>query len=109
VLRLGLLFLAEPLTIECGKELVKVRGSYLASLNAGSGESTELQEIGDVLKGNGKGTPNITTYFNDKGETEKAKLEANTGAGFVEADEEEEEGEVKTKALEGKMFVITGR
>jgi hypothetical protein len=107
-LALGILVLLAEAKIECGEFKIKVKGSSLSSLNAGSSEASELTEIGGQLKGSGTGKPSLTTYYNVEGKATKAKLEANFGSGFVEA-AEEVEAEFKPKALESKMFVITGR
>lgn len=74
------------------------------TLNAGEGE---LTEVGGKLEGS-KGKNTLTKYFNDEGHEVEAKLEANFGTGFIQTDVTVGE-EIKIKALEGKMFEITGR
>jgi len=103
---LRVLFLVEEFEIVCGEVKVKVKGSVLSTLEAGK-ESEDLTQASGELKGK-NGKPTLTEYYNDNGETVKAKLEANFGSGFQEADENVGE-KVTLKALEGKMFVITGR
>jgi hypothetical protein len=71
-------------------------------------EGTEYTQLSGVLLGNGEGLPNIRFFYNDEGTSTKAKLEANFGSGFKEADEEVEET-VTVTALQGAMFVITNR
>ena len=110
-LTLGVLALLEPLKIKCGPKEVNGKGSLLSSINTTtncSTEATECTSLGGVLKGNGAGVANLTTYYNDAGTAEKAKLEFNFGSGFKGA-ALEIEGEVTVTALEGKMFTLTGR
>lgn len=99
----GVLYLFSELEIVCAKVKVKVKGSVLSTLNAGTGEITE---IGGKLEGS-KGKNTLTKFFNDAGTEIEAKLESNFGTGFLQSDEVVGE-EVKTPALEGKMFEITG-
>jgi hypothetical protein len=107
-LTLGALYLVALFTITCGTAETDVRGSVLSSISGAGTEGTELISILGVLKGNGKGKPNLTTYYNDGGTAVKAKLESESGAGFVEA-AEEVEAEVTLLALKTNMWVITGR
>ena len=110
-LTLGELSLLEPVKIKCGSKEINVKGSTLSSINTAtncSTEATECTSLGGVLKGDGAGVANLTTYYNDAGTAEKAKLEANFGSGFKGAALEIEE-EVTVTALEGKMFTLTGR
>jgi hypothetical protein len=107
-LTLGALYLVALFTITCGTAETDVRGLALSSISGAGTEGTELISILGVLKGNGKGKPNLTTYYNDGGTAVKAKLEAESGAGFVEA-AEEVEAEVTLLALKTNMWVITGR
>jgi hypothetical protein len=109
-LTLGLLFLVQPVTLTCGASEFDVRGLVLSSINPGSigTEGTELISVLGASKGNGKGKPNVTTYYNDGGTAVKAKLETEFGAGFVETDEEVE-AEITLLALKTNMFVITSR
>jgi hypothetical protein len=109
-LTLGELFLVEPVTITCGLLETDVKGSVLSSINPGSigTEGTELISVLGQLKGNGKGKPNLTTYYNAGGTAVKAKLESEFGAGFEES-AEEVGAEVTLLALKTNMFVITGR
>ena len=107
----GLLFLVEPVKIKCGTKEVNVRGSAIASVNTTTNcttEATECTSIGGVLKGNGAGVANLTTYYNDAGTAEKAKAEANFGTGFKGV-ALEVESEISATAREGKMFTVTGR
>jgi hypothetical protein len=100
-LTLGILHLVSPFELECSIVKKSIKGSALAGLaNPISGQLTALSGI---LEGNGKGTPNLTGYYLDSGQTAKAKLETN---GVVSA--EEVKGTVTTTALEGKMFEIEG-
>jgi hypothetical protein len=82
----------------------------LASINPGSigTEGTELISTLGQLKGNGKGKPSLTTYYNDGGTAVKAKLEAELGAGFQEG-AMEVEAEITLLARKTNMFVITAR
>jgi hypothetical protein len=109
-LTLGSLGLIEPLTITCAATEIDVRGSVLASVNPGSigTEGAELISALGQLKGNGKGKPNVMTYYNDGGTAVKAKLEAEFGAGFIEA-AQEIEAEVTVLSPKTNMFVLTGR
>jgi hypothetical protein len=105
-LGIGILYLLSPLTMKCGGVELKVKGSMLSSIVAtGEGELTSM--LG-VLKGNGKGKPSLTTYYNSEGTAVKAKLEANFGIGFVETSEEAEES-IPVCAADTKMFDITGQ
>jgi hypothetical protein len=107
-LQLGILYLVSPVTIKCGTEEVSVKGNTLSSVVSEGTEATELTSLTGILAGNGEGGPNIKFYYNEGGTSVKAKLEANFGTGFKEA-AEEVNGAVTVTALEGKMFVITGR
>jgi hypothetical protein len=107
-LTLGILYLLAPLTLTCGTLETDVRGSMLFSISGAGTEGTELISVLGVLKGNGKGKPNLTTYYNDGGTAVKAKLESESGAGFTES-AEEVAAEVTLLALKTNMFVITGR
>jgi len=107
-LQLGILYLLSPVTIKClnGKE-IDVKGDTISSVDTlVGGETEEFTKLSGILKGNGEGTPNLRFFENEAGTGVKAKLEANFGTGFKEADEEI--GELVTvTALEGKMFLIT--
>jgi hypothetical protein len=109
-LQLGTLFLPATFEIECGKEqLIRVRGSELASITRAGTQATELTEVGESLTGNGAGIPTFKFYYSDAGVAQEAKLESNFGAGFVRA-AEEIGGVIGLTAHEGgPMFVITGR
>jgi hypothetical protein len=109
-LTLGALFLAAPLTVTCGATEIDGRGSLLVSSNPSSigTEGTELISVLGSLRGNKKGKPSVTTYYNNGGTAVKAKLEVEFGAGFVEA-AGEVEAEVTLLALKTNMFVVTGR
>ena len=110
-LTLGELSLLEPVKIRCGAKEINVKGSTLSSINTATNcttEATECISLGGVLKGNGAGVANLTTYYNDAGAAQKAKLEANFGSGFKGA-ALEVEAEVTVTTLEGKMFTLTGR
>jgi hypothetical protein len=99
---LGTLFLVSPFEFACGTTKLHVRGSALSSVhNPGTGELTALT---GNLEGNGLGKPKLTGYYNDAGQTQKAKLETNFGTGFQET--AEETGEVTETATESKMFVV---
>jgi hypothetical protein len=80
----------------------------LSSLEGAGTEGAELISVLGQLKGNGKGEPNLTTYYTSGGTTVKAKLEYESGAGFVES-AEEVEAEITLLALKTNMFVITRR
>jgi len=102
VLKLGLLYLvANVLSIECEGLKLKLKGSMLSGVTP-NGEEDQT-ELSGTLTGNGEGKPTLTTYYNDNKEEVKAKLETNFGTGYKES-AEEITGEVKVKALEGKMF-----
>jgi hypothetical protein len=105
---LGVLYLQPKVTIECEGVKVKVEGSALSSLQSTGTESTELSQLGGILKGAGKGKAELTKYINDSGTESAALLLANFGTGLLESDESVEE-EVTATALEGKMFVISPR
>jgi hypothetical protein len=108
-LQLGVLALASPVEVVCGTEIIKVKGDLLSSVAAQGGAETEEYTKGSgVLLGNKEGKPNITIFYNEAGTSVKAKLEANFGTGFKEADEEVEEV-ITSTALEGKMVVVTSR
>ena len=107
-LTLGTLFLLLEFTLVCGATKTKVRGNVLSSLNAGASETTELTSDSGVLAGNSKGVPNLKTWYNNAGTAQTARLEQNSGAGFMQ-NALEVEGEVTVTALKGNMFVITGR
>jgi hypothetical protein len=107
-LQSGILYLVAPVTIKCGAEEVDVKGDTLSSVVSNGSNTEERTTLSGVLKGNEEGSPNIKFYENEGGTSIKAKLEANFGTGFKEADEEVEEP-VTVTAQEGKMFVITGQ
>jgi hypothetical protein len=98
-LTLGILHLVEPFELKCSIIGFKIKGSALAGLS--NPISGQLTSLGGVLEGNGKGKPNLTGYYNDEGQTAKAKLESGTNESA-----EEVTGKVTTTALEGKMFEI---
>ncbi len=100
------LLLISEFEIICGKVKVKVKGSLLSTLSAGT-EAEELTETSSELKGKA-GKPTLTKYYNDEGKTVEALLLSNFGTGFLESDENVEEP-VTLKVLESKMFTITGR
>ncbi len=103
----GILYLFNELEIICGAVKVKVRGSVLSTLKEPKTETEEVTELCGKLEGNGKGKNTLTEWENDKGEKVKAILEDNFGTGFVQTAEEVGE-EICPKALEGKMFTVTG-
>jgi hypothetical protein len=109
-LALGSLGLIEPLTITCGATEIDLKGSVLASTTPASTgtEGTELISALGELRGNKKGKPNLTSYYNDGGTAVRAKLEVEFGAGFVET-AGEIEAEVTLLALKTNMFVVTNR
>jgi hypothetical protein len=107
----GILFLFKELKIKCPALTVRIRGSFISSLKEPkAGE--EVTELCGKLEGNGKGKNNLQEFENDKGEKVKAILEDNFGTGFlqlaVEVTGESTGNEVCAKALEKKMFEITG-
>jgi hypothetical protein len=105
--KLGILFLVSEATITCGTLEVVVRGNVIGSVNGIGSEGTELTGFGGVLEGK-EGKQNISEYFNDGGTKVKAKLESESGAGFVGADENVA-GEVKLAVEGSKMVVISPR
>jgi hypothetical protein len=107
---LGLLFLQPKVTIACEGLNIKVEGSALASLQSTGTESTELTQVGGILKGvaGNKGKPELTKYINDEGTESTALLLSNFGTGFLESAQNVEE-EITATTLEGKMFVISPR
>jgi hypothetical protein len=108
-LQLGMLFLGAPHELECGtEEFPLVRGSVISSITGAGTEATELTSLSGALTGNGAGVPSIKFFYNDAGVAQQAKLETNFGAGFVQT-ALESASVVTVTALEGKMFVITGR
>ena len=106
-LTLGMLLLPKSIILDCGKLEIEVKGDVIAGMNGIGTEATELTGIKAVLKGS-KGTQEIKEFYNDAGTKVAAKLEGEFGAGFVVSDQIIE-GEPELLALEGKMFVITGR
>jgi hypothetical protein len=107
-LTLGILYLVAPVALTCGTLTIELKGSLLSPLNGAGTEDTELISVLSALRGNGKGKPSLTTYYNDEGAAKKAKLEAELGAGFVET-ALEVAAEVTLLALKTNMFVITNR
>jgi len=108
-LQLGVLYLVSPVTLKCGATEINVRGDTISSVDTLAGtETEEYTSLSGILKGNGEGTPSIRVFYNEGGTSTKAKLEANFGTGFKEADEEVEEL-ITVPTLEGKMFVVTSR
>jgi hypothetical protein len=101
---LGILYLPSEAMITCAAEKIRVRGSILSSVGS-SEESSELTQLASLFHGNGSGKPTITTYYNNSGESIKAKLEANFGSGFEES-ADEIEPQVTPLASGNKMFVI---
>jgi hypothetical protein len=106
-LALGTLYLPKFLEVECGKLLIEIQGSVLASANGIGTEGSELTTASGQLAGT-KGKANIRTYYNDAGTSLTAKLESNLGAGFVESNLVVE-GEPVLTALAKNMFRITSR
>jgi hypothetical protein len=108
-LQLGGLLLVAPVTIKCGAEEVGVKGDMLSAIESLSGtEATEYTSLTGILKGNGEGSPNVKSFYNEGGTSVKVKLEANFGTGFKES-AEEVEGPVTATGVGGKMFVVTSR
>jgi hypothetical protein len=108
-LQLGVLYLVSPVEVVCGTEIIKVKGDTLSSVDTlPLPETEEFTKLSGVLLGNEEGKPNITVFYNEGGTSTKAKLEANFGSGFKEADEEVEEL-ITVTALKGAMFVVTSR
>jgi hypothetical protein len=100
-----LLFLLTEFEIECAGLEVLVRGTMLATLDAGEAEE-EATEINTILEGE-KGKENLTEYVNDGGTAVTAKLESEQGTGFTATDADIE-GEFSLEALEGKMLTVSG-
>jgi hypothetical protein len=81
-LSFGLLQLVSLLTIECGPLTIRIRGNTLASV---AGPTVgQLTSLTDSLSGNGEGTDDPNGLLQRRRASEKAKLEANFGAGFLE-------------------------
>jgi hypothetical protein len=102
----GELFLVSAFEVTCGTIKVKIRGSVLSSLSAGS-EGTELTKLGGVLEGS-LGVQKLSEYLNDTGSVVKANLESDAGLEYVKADENVT-GEVPLEVLGSQMLVITSR
>ena len=114
-LQLGVLALIKELTgataITCPTNAIslKIRGSVIATTNqSGAGNTTQL--IGTKGRLNGSlGKETFRAYYDSAGIALLARLELNVnGAGFKESNVVVE-GEPGGTALEGKMFVISGR
>jgi hypothetical protein len=106
-LQLGVLYLPKPFEMECEGTFIEIQGDVIGSLSGIGTEATELTSVSGKLSGT-NGSQEIKEYYNDGGTKVKAKLEANPGNGFKEADQVVE-GEPVLKALGSNMFVITGR
>lgn len=106
-LELGLLFLVKEFTLTCGSEEIVTRGDLLASVAGIGSEGTELTGFSDTINGK-EGKQSISEYYNDAGTKIKAKLESESGAGFV-AGNLNIEGVLGLSVLGSKMMAITGR
>jgi hypothetical protein len=106
-LALGILYLLDPVEIECENELIELRGSMVSSLNTVGTERSELTTA-SVQFATTKDKAAIAEYYNDNGTKLRAELESNAGTGFEEA-AVSVGGEPPLTALEGKMFVISHR
>ncbi len=105
---LYVLFLVSTFVVHCGALEIEIRGSTMGTFAPpGESETEEITAGGGKLEGS-LGKPKVSEYFNDGGTIVKAKLEAEAGAGFIEASQNAE-GEVAVTTLEGKMFTLTGR
>ena len=115
-LQIGELFLLKELTgateVVCptNANKIKVKGSVLTSVNTGAGSGSTTQLTGGRTRVRGRGgKQEFRAFYNDAGTGVLAKLESNVdGAGFKETNNEVE-GEPEETALEGKMFVVSGR
>jgi hypothetical protein len=110
-LRLGELFLPHEVAIECGKLKTNVKGDLIGSVKLGtalSEEEEDLTELGGVISG-AKGKQSIKFFYNDEGKSVEAKLLSSVSGGTFKEVNEVVEGEVKTKALKGRMFRVTSR
>lgn len=104
----NILFLFDTFTTFCEGLEVEVRGSVLGTYVLASGaEADEYTTALGMLEGE-NGKQKFTEYKNDAGTIVKAKLESESGAGFVESDENITQPILLT-ALEGKMFTVTSR
>jgi hypothetical protein len=118
-LQLGILFLITELAeahgniIKCPKSGIdiEIRGSVIGTINQnGSNNNTQLTGLKGVMSGT-KGKQEFRAYWanlNLAGPALLAKLESDTGGGFIESNQIVE-GEPEATALEGKMFVLTSR
>jgi hypothetical protein len=110
-LRLGELFLPHEVEITCGKVVTKVKGDLLGSVKLGtalSEEEEDLTELGGVLSGT-NGKQSIKFFYNDTPESVEAKLLSSVSGAVFKESNEVVVGEVKTKALAGRMFRVTSR
>ena len=115
-LQLGALFSPKELTgateISCptNANKTKVKGSMLGTENnaEGAGNTTQLTSGRGRLSGS-LGKAAFRAYYNASGVGQLAQLLSNVdGAGFKESNQVVE-GEPLLEALEGKMFVVSGR
>jgi hypothetical protein len=67
--------------VVCGGFESFVRGSVVIPVTP---INTKTSKVDWVIKGNGKGKPNVTSYENEKGEVKKAKLEVESVDGSRE-------------------------
>jgi hypothetical protein len=99
--------LAATVAITCGKSSeVKVQGSFLAPVMPVNTKTSEL-ELSVQGNGFGEGVPRYTAYKNEKGEAEKAKLEANFGTGYKESALEAVSEYVRLTTGEALTFTAT--
>jgi hypothetical protein len=104
----ALLYLFKEFTIECGTELVKVRGSFLSRINfRGVAETGDFTELCTSLSGDFKGKNTITKYLEDAGNSVPAILEVNLKTVWLRA--AWEFPELCPEALAGKMFQVLSR
>jgi hypothetical protein len=107
-LTLGILFLVSEFEVECpGGTSTLVRGNVIGSIGGIGSEATELTGFSGTLVG-ANGKQEISEYYNSTGTKIKAKLEGESGSGFVASDENVE-GVVGLSVLGSQMVVITGR
>lgn len=104
----GILLLVTEFEVVCPGDDVEIRGDVLASATGAGSEGTELTGFSGALEGNDTGQQAISDYYNAGGTKIEAKLEAEIGAGFVKADEDDSE-EIFNTVLGSQMIVITNR
>ena len=106
---LYILFLVTEFELLCeGGISLEVRGSMLGTFALNGEVETEQYETARGRLEGEKGKPRFSEYFNDGGTIVKAKLEIESGSGFLAFDLNVE-GEIILTTLNGKMYEVTGR